>query len=42
MRRGIAAVVIAGAASLALAGCDNALMTYLMKGILYRGWKVAS
>lgn len=42
MRRVMAAAAIAGAAALALAGCDNALMTYLFKGILYQGWKIAS
>ena len=41
-RRAIAAAVIAGAATLALAGCENGLMTYLFKGIFYQGWKVAS
>jgi hypothetical protein len=41
-RRAIAAAVIAGAATLALAGCENNLMTYLFKGIFYQGWKVAS
>ncbi len=41
-RRVIAAAAIAGAASFALAGCENALLAYLFKGILYQGWKVAS
>lgn len=41
-RRAMSAAAIAGALTLMLAGCDNALMTYLLKGILYRGWQVAS
>ena len=36
------AAIIAGAAILALAGCENALLSYLFKGIFYQGWKVAS
>jgi hypothetical protein len=40
--RAIVAAVITGAATLALAGCENSLMTYLFKGIFYQGWKVAS
>jgi hypothetical protein len=42
VRRAIAAAVIAGAATLTLASCENNLMTYFFKGILYQGWKVAS
>jgi hypothetical protein len=41
-RRAIAVAAIAGAATLALAGCENALLAYLFKNILYQGWKVAS
>lgn len=41
IRRGIAAAIIALSVSMALTSCENALMTYLFKGILYQGWKVA-
>jgi hypothetical protein len=41
-RRALAAAIIIGSAFLALAGCENALTRYLLKGILYQGWKVAN
>ncbi len=40
-RRATTVAIIAGAA-LALAGCENALLSYLFRNILYQGWKVAS